>query len=78
MHDVRMIPMATAGAGLLWIAGAVLLLVGMIGDVWQYAALGIWVSGVGGTLTMRAWACQRFEGEREAFNLGRESVRSIR
>lgn len=56
-----------------WIAG--LVFVGLeLFAIWPTAALGLFLAGVGGVLTIRGYFCHMQDREREAFEIGREAA----
>lgn len=56
-----------------WIVGLLLIILGLI-EVWPTGDLGLFVAGVGGVLTVRAYLCSLHAREVAAFELGRKSA----
>lgn len=75
MYDMN-ISLNLAAAYLLWVLGALLIIWHMVsGD--PTGSLGLFLAGVGGVLTIRSFFCAQARRECAAFELGRESVRTI-
>jgi len=68
-------------ASLLWMLGFVLVVIGMLTE-FRTGGLGLLISGWGAVLTIRGFVCVGVEQvrsrEESAFQLGRDSVRSLR
>ena len=73
----RSVSVYNAFSYLLWPAGLTLVLVGLF-TKWELGQLGIVLCMMGATLTVRSYFCALERRERSAYQLGRESVRSIR
>lgn len=69
---------ATAVAsGVLWGIGGVLVVIGGFFDLW-FTGAGLWLSGVGGVMSVRRMFCRQAKREVAAFELGRECERELR
>lgn len=63
---------ATAmAATLLWVAGGALIVLGLVYDH-HLNGLGLWLSGLGGVMSIRRMLCQQYARERNAFELGKD------
>lgn len=75
MND-RTVSATTAAAVLLWTLGLTLVLLDLFGHV-ETGELGIYATGGAMVLNIRSFFCQQREREREAYDLGRETVRRL-
>lgn len=73
----RNIALHAAVAYLLWPIGVILVCVGVVTD-FELGQLGIVLCMIAATLTVRGYFCALERREREAYELGRASVRSLR
>lgn len=73
----RKISAIAALAYTLWMMGAVFVACSFFGPL-QLAAVGLLLAGMGGVAQIRMFLCRMADREAGAFELGRESVRSIR
>lgn len=76
MNDMN-ISLNSTTAYALWTLGAVLIVWHMLTGN-PTAALGLLLAGAGGVLTIRSFFCEQARREKAAFDLGRESIRSVR
>lgn len=73
----RTIAVHTAISCILWPSAFVLVCLGIFTGH-NLGQLGLLFGVVAATLTVRGWICELGRREREAYEIGRESVRSIR
>lgn len=76
MQDMT-ISATKAIAYLLWTIGTGFVAASFFGPL-QLAAVGLLLAGAGGVSQMRGYICGLQRRERDAFDLGRDSVRSLR
>lgn len=67
----------TVTALLLWTAGIIAIGLSFFGPL-QLAAIGLLLAGMGGVVQIRGFLCALERRERNAFDLGRDSVRNLR
>lgn len=71
----------SAASWTLWTLGGVLVVIGAFFDLW-FTGVGLWLSGIGGVLSIRRMLCRDTERRQNAFELGRDwergSVHSLR
>lgn len=73
----RTIAVHTAFSALLWPLGTVMIVVGLLTEH-ELGQLGILVAMVAAVLNVRGFFCALERRERNAFELGRDSVRHLR
>jgi hypothetical protein len=76
MEDMTISATATL-AYVLWAAGITLVLLQLVGVV-PVGQLGLVAIAAAAVLNIRGFLAEQYRRERAAFNLGRESVRSVR
>lgn len=73
----KTISSTTALAMLLWPAGFLLIILDLMTG-WEAGELGLFLAGAAGVLNIRGFFCDLRYREREAYEIGRDSVRSLR
>lgn len=76
------ISVTSAASWMLWALGGGLVAIGAFFDLW-FTGVGLWLSGIGGVLSIRRMLCHDSSRHRNAFELGRDyeragSVHSLR